>query len=682
MTTIAEKLLLLSNTKSNVKQAIEDKQVSVGSLPFADYPARIALIEGCNLPLPSPKPWVRDPSLPEIEANPGDNKVVGLYAVWPGVDATDPGGNFFAMQNAGNYTIDYGDGTTTNYNSNVIAYYEYDFNNPALDGSDAPVTFIAATNTVTRTAHGYENGAIVRFYRISDTTGISEAQQYYVINKTVDSFQVSLTENGPAVDLLVNGSASLLQYKVAIVTITPQVGSTLTSLNFKVFHNKISLTLGYSTGWLDIAIAGADIASLTIAAGFFTNVVHYNLQRVRLNQLGNITDFSYLFYNLSSLQHVEIADTIATVTDMTGMFRECYALATVPLFDTSNVTNMSSMFENCYSLTTVPLFNTSNVTNMDSMFIACYSLTTVPLFDTSNVTNMYLMFYGCQSLLAVPLFNTANVTDISFMVSACYSLTTVPLFDTSNVTNMVGMFEQCYSLTAVPLFNTANVTDMTFMFHQCYSLTTVPLFDTSNVTDMTYMFRECYALATVPLFDTGNVTTMDSMFDNCFSLTTVPFFNTSNVTNMNRMFGGCYSLTTVPLFDTSTVTNMTFMFSNCISLTTVPLFDTSNVTNMTGMFSFCQSLTSVPSLVVTAVTSSVNFSSMFAICNSNTRIQAKDFRFTFSVGNNKLSARALNEIYTNLPTATGQTITVSGNYGITNDDPTIATAKGWTVIGS
>jgi hypothetical protein len=66
---------------------------------------------------------------------------------------------------------------------------------------------------------------------------------------------------------------------------------------------------------------------------------------------------------------------------------------------------------------------------------------------------------------------------------------------------------------------------------------------------------------------------------------------------------------------------------------------------------------------------------------SLSRIQAKDFRFTFSVASCKLSATALNEIYTNLPTVTGQTITVTGNYGVATDNPAIATAKGWAVTG-
>ncbi len=47
----------------------------------------------------------------------------------------------------------------------------------------------------------------------------------------------------------------------------------------------------------------------------------------------------------------------------------------------------------------------------------------------------------------------------------------------------------------------------------------------------------------------------------------------------------------------------------------------------------------------------------------------------------RLSAEALNDIYTGLATVTAKTITVTGNYGVTGDDPTIATAKGWTVTG-
>jgi hypothetical protein len=99
------------------------------------------------------------------------------------------------------------------------------------------------------------------------------------------------------------------------------------------------------------------------------------------------------------------------------------------------------------------------------------------------------------------------------------------------------------------------------------------------------------------------------------------------------------------------------------------------------MFSGCFNLQAIPALVTTAVTAASGLSSMFFDCNSLARIEAKDFRFTFSVLDCKLSATALNEIYTNLPTVVGQTITVTGNYGRLADTPSIATAKGWTVTG-
>lgn len=110
----------------------------------------------------------------------------------------------------------------------------------------------------------------------------------------------------------------------------------------------------------------------------------------------------------------------SNVTKMTGLFRHCESLASVPLFDTSNVTNMSLMFSVCKKLTSVPLFNTSKVTTMNTMLGSCYALTSVPLFDTSNVIDMFQMFAYCSHLTYIPLFNTSKVTNMNKMFSLCY----------------------------------------------------------------------------------------------------------------------------------------------------------------------------------------------------------------------------------------------------------------------
>lgn len=107
--------------------------------------------------------------------------------------------------------------------------------------------------------------------------------------------------------------------------------------------------------------------------------------------------------------------------------------------------------------------------------------------------------------------------------------------------------------------------------------------------------------------------------------------------------------------DTNTVVDASYMFNGCSSLQSVTL-DTGAVVDASFMFGGCSSLQSV---TLDGLTRGV------------------------SVANASLSSTALDALYTSLGTAAGsQTITVSSNYGTTGDDPSIATAKGFTVSGS
>jgi surface protein len=507
--------------------------------------------------------WVRNPSwlaLPSITDT--DQKLVGLYAVFPS------GGNFIALTASAAYTVDWGDGTApVDVASGGQAEHEYDWADVDLDGTDAPVTFTASTDTVGRTAHGFIDGQIVSFASIATTTGITADTPYFVVNATADTFQLAATSGGSVIALTNDGTGTLLPYKQAIVTVTPQAGQNLTAINLNVRFSTLPAR-AYATGWLDLAISGPNFSASGLVVGGAT-VDHAYLKRAHLLNIGNCT-------------------------------------------------SMNAMFSNCFSLQSVPLFNTAAVTNMASMFSSCLSLQSVPLFNTAAVTNMSQMFINCVSLQSVPLFNTAAVTSISAMFGSCFSLQSVPLFNTAAVTSMASMFQSCLSLQSVPLFNTAAVTNMAVMFNGCSSLQSVPLFNTAAVTNMSQMFLSCVSLQSVPLFNTAAGPSMSRMFNGCSSLQSVPLFNTAAVTIMDRVFEGCTSLQSVPSLNTS------------------------------------------------AVSSSANFSTMFLNCRSLSRIEAKEFNFTFSVTNCKLSVTALNEIFTNLPkVTTTQTITATGNYGAT-----------------
>ena len=602
--------------------------------------------------------WTRNPSwltLPAVVST--ENKFVGLQQVW--LDS-----NFIALSAAGDYTVDWGDGTTPqNYSSGTTAYYQYSYSTAGLVGTEATVAFTASTSIVTRANHGYTNNSTISFAGITTTTGIAVGQIYYVVNVTTNTFQVSATSGGSALPLTNDGTGWILPYRQAIVQVYPQKGQTFTSINLNIKHNQTNLAF-YNSGFVDVVFAGASLTTMLLGAtavgGTTTNISFDNIEQASV--LSTASALGGFCYGLARLQSVVAMNSTAAAMDMSNLFNGCVALQTVPLFNTSNVINMTNMFNNCYSLQTVPLFNTSNVTTMNSLFYNCYSLQTVPLFNTSGVTNMYGMFGLCHSLQTVPLFNTVNVSTVAGMFAGCVLLQTVPLFNTANVTATTSMLANCSSIQTVPLFNTANVSSIAGMFYGCVLLQTVPLFNTVNVTDMSSMFYGCSSLQTVPLFDTSNVTTMDDMFDSCFALQTVPLFNTANVTDTGYMFYFCNSLETVPLFNMANVTIMYSMFGYCSSIQTIPLFNTTKVTDMTGAFTQCPSLQTIAPLVTSAVTASISLTGL-----NNTHVISAPFsgtKVTVNYANNKLSQSALLAIFQGLGTPTSATsITISGNWG-------------------
>ena len=424
--------------------------------------------------------WVRNKAWPELtEPTAGEQKVVGLYAVFPGDSAGL--GNFFSVTCAGAYTVDYGDGSAAvNVATGVQLDYEYDFDDGDL--YDATVTLTDAGDLVTRTDHGYSDGDRVQLYRIASTTGVSEGQSYYVISSTANTFQLSLTEGGSAVTLTTNGTAALLPYKIATVTITPQAGQNLTSIN--IISKPAAIPTNSPNAWLEVVVRAASCTTLT----------NYTL-------------------NLCSPKLLERYAILAHAN-----------------------TSFASKFQ------------------------------------------------GLSSLKRVEINSTAGVTS----------------------------FSSC--------------------------------------------FNGCGLLHEAPWMDTSSATTVANMFTGCYGLELVPFYNLAGVGSVNAMFSSCQALKVLPAFALGSATDARSFAPNSAALNEFPAISFNSVT--TG-----------------------NFSSLVPSSGALKRFSATGMNFSFSLQNNQLTATALNEVYTNLPTVVGQTITVTANPGVSGDDPTIATAKGWAVTG-
>jgi surface protein len=302
-----------------------------------------------------------------------------------------------------------------------------------------------------------------------------------------------------------------------------------------------------------------------------------------------------------------------------------------------------------------------------------------------NVTSLANLFNGCRSLREVLLPTSATkITSFASMYKDCQSLTTVPYLEAPNINTIAAMFYGCNSLISAPTLNTAKVTTMAQAFQLCTKLEAVqPLFASGVCTNTSSMFNSCCLLKNAPSFsDTSKVTTMASMFANCFVLESAPPMNCTAVTNSSAMFYYCYALRTIPAYTFSKVTNISSFAYNAFLLE-----DLSHITInplCTNFSNFCYNAVSLKTLPALDLSASTNNAGAFYAASSLRSIVATGIKAAIDVRYCSLSAAALNAIFTNLVSRVGQTaliIYVRGNLGLTQTgyDPTIATAKNWTV---
>jgi hypothetical protein len=357
--------------------------------------------------------WIRNPAWPAIPTVlASEQKIVGLYAVWPG-DGVGNGANFFAFNGQGAYTINFGDGFTANFASNTQANHEFNFNNAALAGTNKPVTFTASTNTVNLAAHGFTAGTVVPFFNIVTTAGLIEGRRYYVVNPTANAFQVAATLGGAPVTLTNDGSATLLPYKVAIVTITPQAGQNLTVINLQAKHNQTGLQV-YTTGWLDLAISVPNVTGTGFTLSG-TAVSHRLLERVNPIACGNLTTMANMFRGMPSLRVLtRYPCPITTVTTMANM-HDGSGLRTFPEYEgtAAVLINTAFQFSSCFNAENFPRLPgpAPNLTTINNMYTST-NARRIPEFPGSaaTVTNMAALVLACPNLQELPPINMAAVT--------------------------------------------------------------------------------------------------------------------------------------------------------------------------------------------------------------------------------------------------------------------------------
>lgn len=308
---------------------------------------------------------------------------------------------------------------------------------------------------------------------------------------------------------------------------------------------------------------------------------------------------------------------------------------------------------------------------------------------TINLTNAYYAGKTWRSPVVEIVVGSSLLTALT-LTGACPLLRRVEFKQPFTSTAPASQFINCYNLREVVGEMIFPGVALSAVFSGCSNMTKFPTLTlTSSATNINVssFFSLCSLMVDVPLFNLtngGKINTWTSTYSGCFSIRSMPAgFTITGGVITTAMFQSCYALETLPTLDTSAVTQAGSMFLNCYALRAISLNSTAALTLATSMFSGCAALESISDLDFSNV-SSANLATVFASCSRLSRLKflaGKAPAFTWTVVG-MIDAAGLDAIYTASPTVSGQTITVTGLPGTLADNPTIATAKGWTVTGS
>jgi hypothetical protein len=244
-------------------------------------------------------------------------------------------------------------------------------------------------------------------------------------------------------------------------------------------------------------------------------------------------------------------------------------------------------------------------------------------------------------------------------------------------------------------FNLPNATTYANTFYMsnntAIDLHEVTISSFASVTSVASAFKNAQSLRKVNLPSSwGAVTTCDSMFSGCSELSTVTLPSSwGSVGITSSMFLNCYSLQDLTL--PSSIGDMSScarMLEFCCGLKRVVNLDKLGSTvrqcDMTGLLFRAAVLDQDVALNSLISRIALNGNTAMPMKLANVRLTNAGSTYggtspQINVSYTNMSAAQLNQLFTDLPTLTGKTITITGAAGAASCNQSIATAKGWTV---
>jgi hypothetical protein len=113
--------------------------------------------------------------------------------------------------------------------------------NAAVGGPTGAITATAATNNVNLTGHRYQNGDKVEFPTLTGGAGLTAGTDYYVVNAAANTFQVSATRGGAAIDITTDATAGTVREVGGTVVTGATPNEAMRNARAVLSRNKIPL---------------------------------------------------------------------------------------------------------------------------------------------------------------------------------------------------------------------------------------------------------------------------------------------------------------------------------------------------------------------------------------------------------------------------------------------------------
>ena len=231
----------------------------------------------------------------------------------------------------------------------------------------------------------------------------------------------------------------------------------------------------------------------------------------------NIEDFSYLFYEVTSLSDISGLGTwdTSSAVNFKHLFSGCVQLSDISAlskWDTSSVENFSCLFYNCISLKDIyPLsgWNVSNGSFFSYIFYNCSSLEYlhgIKNWDVSKGKFFSCSFAYCSNLKnisALENWNTGNGIFFSHLFFNCTSLKDITALETWDISKgnfFDYIFCNCSSLfdiSPIKDWNISKGNNFSFAFSGCNNLIDISPLKNWNIpsdSNLTNMFKGCNIL--------------------------------------------------------------------------------------------------------------------------------------------------------------------------------------------